>query len=104
MLLFLGGGIGSWVTKFFFPFFFPFLDVEGILRGNRVLLKNAQSFVSSIKMELLDQPVQYKNFLEGLIKFSTGAWSKDHAIEVLQRSIKTCKEEFRDQLSQILSY
>ena len=100
MLLFLGGGIASWVTEFFFPF----LDVEGILRGNRVLLKNAQSFVSSIKMELLDQPVQYKNFLEGLIKFSTGAWSKDHAIEVLQRSIKTCKEEFRDQLSQILSY
>ena len=79
-------------------------DVESILRGNRALLKNAQSFVSSVKMELLDQPIRYKKFLEGLIKFSTGAWSKVKAIEVLQQSVASLNEELRHQLDELLSY
>ena len=78
-------------------------DVESILRGNRALLKNAQSLVSSVKMELLDQPIRYKKFLEGLIKFSTGAWSKDKAIEVIQQSLASLNEELRHQLDELLS-
>jgi hypothetical protein len=77
--------------------------VESILRGNRTLLKNAQSLVSSIKMELLDQPILYKNFLEGLINFSTGAWSKYQAIDIIQKSIKNCSSEIQIQLKQLLA-
>ena len=87
----------------FFLFFLFLTDVESILRSNRTLLKNAQSFVNSVKMALLDEPARFKNFLEGLIKFSSGQWSKDRAVSVIQKELLTFPA-LKIQLQQILSY
>tara|TARA_B100000780_G_C20680194_1_gene270687 strand:+ start:249 stop:458 length:210 start_codon:yes stop_codon:yes gene_type:complete len=69
-----------------------------------MLLKNAQSFVSSVKMSLLDEPARYKNFLQGFVKFSTGVWSKEQAIDAIQKVLRTCDETLKIQLQQILTY
>jgi|TARA_B110000208_G_C11602899_1_gene370718 hypothetical protein len=55
-------------------------------------------------MALLDEPARYKKFLESLIKFSSGVWSKEQAISTIQKELRTLDPSLKVKLQQILSF